>query len=503
MRKITTARSLLLVCCAVGTLFAANQSWADTTITNCAQVTAAAETDIDSTPNNKATDQDIIAALATTPPTNEDDEACAPVTLTSIFDFGDAPDTYGTKTAADGAKHEIISGLKLGSTIDNETDGQPNVDANGDGSDEDGYTIPPLQDGDTLTISVTATNTTSKTANIGCWIDYNGDGVFAADASEFGSGTVPVGATNATVSVVMPNVPANATSATKGTSYARCRLTTDSITAANMKGVLTDGEVEDVKVTFTAKPVYDLALRKILATGQAASVKAGDTVKYTIEVINQGTVNASAIEIIDYIPTGMTLADTNWTDNGDGTATLKTPIASLTSGASTSVDISLKLATTTKAGVINNYAEISKATPATAGLTDVDSTPDTTNTDTIVNDIVDNSGSDEDDHDIEPITVLPTIDVELSKAAEDTNGAAITTTQQGGTIVYVLTAVNKGADPATSVNVKDALPAGLTYVSDTAGGAYDKTTGTWNVGSLAAGESKTIRITATVTGSNP
>ena len=76
MNKITKARSLLLVCCAVGALFAANQSWADTTITNCAQVTAAGEKDSDSTPANKADDQAIITALGTIPPSNEDDEAC-------------------------------------------------------------------------------------------------------------------------------------------------------------------------------------------------------------------------------------------------------------------------------------------------------------------------------------------------------------------------------------------------------------------------------------------
>ena len=112
-------------------------------------------------------------------------------------------------------------------------------------------------DGDALTINVVATNTTSKTANIGCWIDYNGDGVFAADASEFGSGSVPAGSSNVTVNIPMPTVPADASKKTGGASYARCRLSTDAIAATNMKGALTYGEVEDYKVTFTAKPVFD------------------------------------------------------------------------------------------------------------------------------------------------------------------------------------------------------------------------------------------------------
>lgn len=60
----------------------------------------------------------------------------------------------------------------------------------------------------------------------------------------------------------------------------------------------------------------------------------------SIEVINQGTVDASNIEVVDYIPVGMSLADTNWTDNGDGTVTLKTPIASLAANSSAFVEIS-------------------------------------------------------------------------------------------------------------------------------------------------------------------
>jgi len=33
-------------------------------------------------------------------------------------------------------------------------------------------------------------------------------------------------------------------------------------------------------------------------------------------VFNQGTVDASNIEITDYIPTGLTLNDSNWTQSG-------------------------------------------------------------------------------------------------------------------------------------------------------------------------------------------
>ncbi|RDB02255.1 DUF11 domain-containing protein, partial [Runella aurantiaca] len=86
------------------------------------------------------------------------------------------------------------------------------------------------------------------------------------------------------------------------------------------------------------QPVFDLALRKTLAVGQSASVVAGSTVTFTITVFNQGNVDATNIQVTDYIPAGLTLNDANWSVVGS-TATLNTVIASLAAGASTTRDI--------------------------------------------------------------------------------------------------------------------------------------------------------------------
>ncbi len=172
MKKMTNLKAMLLTMCAVGVLAAANQSWAATEVANCAQVTATTEADTDSTPNNKASDADILAAVTAKPtPTNEDDEACAILTVESIYDFGDAPKEYGTLLADSGAQHEIIPGLKLGATVDEEADGQNSSGATGDGVDEDGVTIPTLMDGQAVTLEVKATNTLGKDATVACWID--------------------------------------------------------------------------------------------------------------------------------------------------------------------------------------------------------------------------------------------------------------------------------------------------------------------------------------------
>ncbi|MBJ6611175.1 MAG: DUF11 domain-containing protein [Candidatus Thiothrix moscowensis] len=507
MKKMTNLKAMLLTMCAVGVLAAANQSWAATEVANCAQVTATTEADTDSTPNNKASDADILAAVTAKPtPTNEDDEACAILAVESIYDFGDAPKEYGTLLADSGAQHEIIPGLKLGATVDEEADGQNSSGATGDGVDEDGVTIPTLMDGQAVTLEVKATNTLGKDATVACWIDYDKSGTF--DSTEYGSGTVTAGSTDATVNVNMPAVPANASTAMPDGTFARCRLTTDAIDGTKATGLLADGEVEDYKVTFTAQPIFDLALVKRPADGQATTLKPGDAVKFTIEVSNQGTVDAKDVVVTDYIPTGLTLNDANWTDNADGTATLTTAIASIPAGTSASVDIIFKVADTATAGKLTNTAEISAAKDKDGNpATDKDSTPDADKgNDAVVKDDVINedgkNGGDEDDHDIAEITVAPDakVDINLTKAVTDDKGSPITTARRGQSVVYVLTVINDGPDNATNVTVKDALPASLQYVSDDSAGKYDQASGIWTVGDMAVGAagSKVLKITATL-----
>src|SRR6185369_572638 len=92
--------------------------------------------------------------------------------------------------------------------------------------------------------------------------------------------------------------------------------------------------------------------------------------------------------------------------------------------------------------------------------------------------------------------LLP-IDLELAKSVNNT------TPLVGSNVVFTVTVNNNNAAPgvstATGVTVKDVLPAGLTYVSDDSGGAYNSGTGIWTVGTLAPGASATLHITATVT----
>jgi len=73
----------------------------------------------------------------------------------------------------------------------------------------------------------------------------------------------------------------------------------------------------------------------------------------------------------------------------------------------------------------------------------------------------------------------------------------------GQSATFTLTLSNAGPAAATGVTVSDALPAGLTYVSDDGGGAYDAATGQWTVGAVAVAGSATLHVVATVDTSDP
>ena len=111
------------------------------------------------------------------------------------MDFGDAPDSYGTTLAMDGARHLIshpdINGLPyvgLGGTIDGESDGQPSAAADGDdlmGFDEDGVSF--VGDVRANSVAVVGVNP-SVDGFLAWWIDFNGNGQF--DPSERFEATV-------------------------------------------------------------------------------------------------------------------------------------------------------------------------------------------------------------------------------------------------------------------------------------------------------------------------
>jgi uncharacterized repeat protein (TIGR01451 family) len=63
-------------------------------------------------------------------------------------------------------------------------------------------------------------------------------------------------------------------------------------------------------------------------------------------------------------------------------------------------------------------------------------------------------------------------------------------------VVFKLEVTNDGGADATNIRVQDILPPELQYISHTSGMSYDDGSGMWEVGDLAAGETKILAITA-------
>ena len=183
--------------------------------------------------------------------------------------------------------------------------------------------------------------------------------------------------------------------------------------------------------TITVNQTFDLALTKV-ESSTGPYVPGSNTV-FTITVYNQGTLDATAINITDYIPTDMSYTATgstasgalttvdgataNLTNNGDGTFVLD----ALGFGDEVSFDIGLTIASDFMGTSITNYAEI---VSATNGLGQVDEDDDLattgpgnapTETNDDVNDSPDN-GADQDDFDPETITVNQTFDLALTES---------------------------------------------------------------------------------------
>lgn len=250
-------------------------------------------------------------------------------------------------------------------------------------------------------------------------------------------------------------------------------------------------------VVITNQPVYDLAVRK---TTNKTVVGVNEDITFNIEVINQGTVDASNIEIVDRYPPGFSLnalASSGWTDSSGTQATYT--INFLPAGSSTVVDITLTTGATT--GELNNYAEIQQDDG-----NDVDSQPEADesdiNGDVLVDDETRNNGGDEDDHDVATLTVHR-FDLALRKQLA---AGEPTTTVRGADVTYVIDVFNQGDIDAFDISVVD-------YITDVVSLSENDANGwlpvdgnqllTKIAGPLAPGENTRLTVTIRISDTTP
>lgn len=165
-------------------------------------------------------------------------------------DWGDAPPSFPTTQASNGARHIIKSNILLGEHIDAEPDGQPSANARGDDTnppgavkDEDGIVFAtPLLPGQTATIVVTVTLTNVQSAFLNGWIDFSRNGNWGQSGERILTNRPVVKGLN-TLSFAVP------AAARAGPTVARFRLSSGPLNAP--VGEAPDGEVEDYGIEIT------------------------------------------------------------------------------------------------------------------------------------------------------------------------------------------------------------------------------------------------------------
>ncbi|HPE59950.1 MAG TPA: GEVED domain-containing protein [Thiolinea sp.] len=200
-------------------------------------------------------------------------------------DYSDAP----TATLG-GASHAIVAGLYLGGGVTADTSDYNTVAADGDV--DDGISILPMISGDTTSYSIPAANINGTgTGTLYAWIDFDGNGSF--DSDEFASVAFNNGVSGDLTFSGFGAVT------TGPRTYARFRLTTDTLTSAQAATVAADGEVEDylIRVNNGYQPV--------LPTKQCEVSAAGWNFNFSPDFTGESSY-------------GMDYAGTGWLYDGDG-----------------------------------------------------------------------------------------------------------------------------------------------------------------------------------------
>jgi LruC domain-containing protein len=169
-------------------------------------------------------------------------QAIADAPPEATIDFGDAPASYSSLAADNGASHSTENNtIFMGSSVDAEFDSYqfPLSDDVTDGNDdEDGVAfVTGLEVGNSALLELIA----SAPAFVDAWIDFDGNGVFGTDEQIADTQAVIQG--NNTLAYDVPEW------AEAGNTWARFRLS--SIGGLEPTGSFSDGEVEDHQVDIT------------------------------------------------------------------------------------------------------------------------------------------------------------------------------------------------------------------------------------------------------------
>ena len=416
----------------------------------------------------------------------------ATLTLTGLVD----PGIQAGGAFVNQATLEVPAGQIDTNSTYNATDSDtisPNADLSVELSDNAGGTFDATNNdttggtavpGDSVTYTLVAANTGPSDAS----------GVYLSNPvpSQISSDTWTVSGTSGGASATTSSGTGNISDTLNLPSGSSVTYTVDANIAADATGALVDtatltppSGITDTDAFTTSTDLATLSPQNNLSLTNSdgvTSVTAGASDTYTISVSNSGPSDATGVSVVDTLPgqmadvasTGTLPTGVVFSDLGDGQ--VEWTGINLASGGNVSLSFSGTVPSdeSTGTGTYVNAATVIEG----PGATDTNSTDTATDTDNVV--------------------------AEASLAVSElVDGLSSETVISGQVVAFSTTVSNAGPSAATGVNVSDLLPSGLTFggSSSPSGTSYNSTTGTWAVGTLAAGESETLTIVASVTSS--
>jgi alpha-tubulin suppressor-like RCC1 family protein len=314
--------------------------------------------------------QNFFAGGATKGTTSGLPNSIACPSVTTLVDWSDAPNSYGSSVLTNGPRHGLLNysagtaDLMLGNSVSYEIDGQPDGSATFD-SNDDGMVS---YDRETGVAQVKVTNNTADPATLAGWLDKNQDDAF--DASERVVVAVPPSST-ATYPVDFAVGLDNGT-----TTYLRFRVFGGTVADPSPLGAAGAGEVEDYYTTHVADTVAGVSVTNTTApyNGFAHGVTVTTsppglsyTVKYdgSLDSPTEAGTYAVAVEIIE----------PGYTSNPDpymSTLTIEKAVADVTVSDTTATadgNPHPVTVTTSPAGLSNTVTYDGSSTPPTAAGT--------------------------------------------------------------------------------------------------------------------------------------
>lgn len=323
--------------------------------------------------------------------------------------------------------------------------------------------------GDTITYTITVTNTGADTATnvtlLDTLKDLPGLQITGTPQANFGTfdqstGIWTIGTVNVGVAATL-SIQAEVLAPASGIPPAQTN--TASIQTVDQY----DPDPSNNSDTATETPQYaDLEVTKTVSN---PAPNVGSNVTFTIEVENLGADQATNVSIDDLLPAGLTFISASSQAYDPGTGIWQVGTVDVGSGNTETLTI---IATVAQSGTFINTAAVSTTSPPDQY------DPDSTN----------NSGS----------ATVKTREADLVVTKTVSNA----TPNVGDLITFTVTVANNGPDTANNVEITDSFPAsGLQLISGTPSqGSFDTGTGVWTVGTVdvGAGNEQTLLLQARV-----